>query len=141
MGTGVFSHIAINGINASKDLPVPPKDTRRPSWADLYRKDQVGGISSARAYFEKIVNYDQYGAKFPFTVQPNLKLSDTDKNLEFISYDMIELDSFQKSGHQGGIINNVMIERYCRIVRMRMCLWLEQIEYNNKVIDQLQYEQ
>ena len=56
---------------------------------------------------------------------------------------MIELDSFHNTGVQGATINNVMIERYCRVARMRLRMWLEEIVdlESGKVIDQLQYEQ
>ena len=59
---------------------------------------------------------------------------------------MIALDSQHETGVQGATVNNVMIERYCRVARMRHRMWLEEIEIpdgqgNTKVIDQLQYEQ
>lgn len=60
-----------------------------------------GGVNSGRAYFEKIFNYDQFGAKFPFTVQPNLKLIDANEGLQFQRYDLIELDSFHNTGPHG----------------------------------------
>lgn len=43
----------------------------------------------------------------------------------------------------GATVNNVMIERYCRVTRMRLRMWLEEVydEDCGKVIDQLQYEQ
>ena len=111
---------------------------------ELPREDQEpGGVNSGRAYFEKIFNYDQFGAKFPYTVQPNLKLSDANEGLAFKSYDMIELDSLQNTGVQGGVINNPMIERYCRVVRMRYRMWIEEVydEEFGGLIEQLQYEQ
>ena len=98
---------------------------------------------TAGVHTEKIFNYDQFGAKFPYTVQPNLKLIDANKGVDFKKYDMIELDTLHKTGVQGGTINNVMIQRYCRVARMRLRMWLEEIvdPESGKVIDQLQYEQ
>jgi hypothetical protein len=55
---------------------------------------------------------------------------------------MIKLDSFQETGLQGSTANNVMINRYCRVARMRYRMWIEEIEDDwGNVIDQLQYEQ
>ena len=56
---------------------------------------------------------------------------------------MIELDSFHTTGIQGGVINNVMIERYCRVARMRYRMWIEEVydEEFGGLIEQLQYEQ
>lgn len=130
------------GINPEKDLIKGSRE--KPKWTALPREEQSGGgLNSGRAYFEKIFNYDAFGAKFPFTVQPNLKLKDANEGLNFKRYDMIELDSFHKTGVQGGITNNAMVERYCKVVRMRYRMWLEEIvdEESGKVIEQLQYEQ
>lgn len=136
------------GINVQKDLIAGSRD--KPDWTKLSREEQDpdagpgnSGVNSGRAYFEKIFNYDHDGAKFPFTVQPNLKLIDANRGLHFKKYDLIELDSQQDTGVQGATVNNVMIHRYCRVVRMRFRMWLEEIfdEESEKVIDQLQYEQ
>jgi hypothetical protein len=56
---------------------------------------------------------------------------------------MIELDSLHNTGVQGGVINNPMIERYCRVVRMRYRMWIEEVfdEEFGGLIEQLQYEQ
>jgi hypothetical protein len=122
----------------------------KPEWTKLSREEQKPhespgnrGVNSGRAYFEKIFNYDQFGAKFPYTVQPNLKLIDANERLSFKKYDLIELDSRQDTGVQGATVNNAMIERYCRVTRFRFRMWLEEIfdEESGMVIDQLQYEQ
>ncbi|MEL7144831.1 MAG: peroxidase, FMP-type [Bacteroidota bacterium] len=129
------------GINPEKDLIAGSR--QKPAWTRLPREDQEpGGVNSGRAYFEKIFNYDRDGASFPYTVQPNLKLTDANDGLKFKKYDLIELDSFHNTGVQGATVNNVMIERYCRVARMRFRMWLEEIETEDgKIIDQLQYEQ
>ena len=130
------------GINPQQDLISGSRE--KPDWTKLPRENQEGGgVNSGRAYFEQIFNYDQFGAKFPYTVQPNLKLIDANKGLRFKTYDLIELDSRHDTGVQGATINNTMIERYCRVVRMRFRMWLEEVfdEESGKVIDQLQYEQ
>ena len=141
------------GINPEKDLH--PGSRQKPSWTKLPREKQSpdggpreSGVNSARAYFEKVFNYDRFGAAFPYTVQPNLKLIDANHRMleegqKFIGYDLIELDSVQDTGVQGATINNVMIERYCRVVRMRFRMWLERIFDHDlgRAIDQLQYEQ
>ena len=130
------------GINPEKDLIQGSR--KKPKWTELPREDQEGGgVNSGRAYFEKIFNYDQFGAKFPYTVQPNLKLTDANDGLKFKKYDMIELDSFHNTGVQGATVNNVMIERYCRVARMRYRMWIEEVfdEEFGGLIEQLQYEQ
>ncbi|WP_139957965.1 peroxidase, FMP-type [Flavicella sediminum] len=130
------------GINPEKDLIQGSRE--KPKWTELPREAQTnGGLNSGRAYFEKIFNYDEFGAKFPFTVQPNLKLSDANEGVKFKKYDMIELDSFHDTGMQGGTINNVMVERYCKVVRMRYRMWIEEVydEDFGGLIEQLQYEQ
>lgn len=130
------------GIDPAKDLIPGSRD--KPDWTKLPREDQAdGGVNSGRAYFQQIFNYDQFGARFPYTVQPNLKLVDANKGLRFRSYDKIELDSRHETGVQGATVSNAMIERYCRVARMRFRLWLEEVsdEESGRVIDQLQYEQ
>lgn len=139
------------GINLKEPDPDLTQGSRaKPDWTKLPHEKQKpdggpeeSGVNSGRAYFEKIFNYDQFGARFPYTVQPNLKLIDANEGLRFKKYDLIELDSRQDTGVQGATINNAIIERYCRVVRMRFRMWLEEIfdEESGKVIDQLQYEQ
>ncbi len=126
---------------------------KKPDWTKLSREKQAGGgVNSGRAYFEKIFNYNQFGASFPYTVQPNLKLIDANRKLiekgnpknkpSFGKYNLIELDSVHPTGVQGAVANNVMIERYCRVARMRFRMWLEEIvDERGNSIDQLQYEQ
>lgn len=66
----------------------------KPAWTELPREAQEGGgVNSARAYFQHIFNYNQFGAQFPYTVQPNLKLSEANKGLKFRKFAKIELDS------------------------------------------------
>lgn len=136
------------GINVPNDLI--PGSREKPDWTKLSRENQNpdggagnSGVNSGRAYFEKIFNYDQFGAKFPYTVQPNLKLTDANEGIKFRRYDLIQLDSQQETGLQGATVNNVMIHRYCRVVRMQFKMWLEEIydDETEKWIDQLQYEQ
>jgi hypothetical protein len=139
------------GINLQEPDPdLIPGSREKPDWTKLSREEQKpdggpeeSGVNSGRAYFEKVFNYDNFGARFPYTVQPNLKLSDANEGLRFKKYDLIELDSRHDTGVQGATINNPVIDRYCRVVRMRFRMWLEEIfdEESGKVIDQLQYEQ
>ena len=135
------------GINVEQDLIAGSRE--KPAWTKLPREAQnpdgpVGdrGVNSGRAYFEKVFNYDDFGAAFPYTVQPNLKLTDANDGLKFKSYNLIELDSFHNTGLQGSTANTVMINRYCRVARMRFRMWIEEIEdEHGNIIDQLQYEQ
>jgi len=137
------------GINVSTDLIAGSRE--KPAWTKLPREDQNlddpdpgnRGVNSGRAYIEQVFNYDLFGARFPYTVQPNLKLTDANVGLKFKKFDLIQLDSRHDTGIQGATVNNVMIERYCRVVRMQFRMWLEEIldEESGKVIDQLQYEQ
>lgn len=131
------------GIDPQKDLV--EGSLEKPPWTELPREEQEGcGVNSARAYFQRIFNYNQCGAQFLYTVQPNLKLSDANKGLKFRQFAKIELDSQHDTGEQGGTINNVMIQRFCRVARMRHRMWLEEIELDEldrngypKVIQQL----
>lgn len=135
------------GINIQNDLIEGSRE--KPEWTKLPREDQDPdaspgnrGVNSGRAYFEKVFNYDKFGAKFPYTVQPNLKLTDANEEVQFKKYDLIELDSFHNTGLQGATVNNVMVHRYCRVARMRFRMWIEEIvNEDGKTIDQLQYEQ
>ncbi len=136
------------GIDVSKDLIAGSR--KKPDWTKLSREQQNPdqpfdnrGVNSGRAYFEKIFNYNQYGAKFPYTVQPNLKLTDANEGLKFRNYTLIQLDTQQPTGLQGSTANNVMIDRYCRVVRMQFSMWLEEVydEETKKWVDQLQYQQ
>ena len=88
----------------------------KPDWTKFPREEQdpdggprESGLNSRRAYFEKIFIYDEFVAKFPNTVKPNLKLTDANEKLKFKKYSMIELDSLRNNGVQGGTINNVMV--------------------------------
>eukprot|EP00039_Didymoeca_costata_P019727 m.338699 g.338699 ORF g.338699 m.338699 type:complete len:435 (+) comp18507_c0_seq1:124-1428(+) len=130
------------GINVPQDLI--PGSREKPAWTQLPREKQAGGgLNSGRAYFQRIFNYDQFGAKFPYTVQPNLKLVDANSRpgVTVKKHDIFHLDSQHPTGVQGATVNNVMIERYCRVVRMRFTMWLEEVEENGKMYDQLQYQQ
>lgn len=139
------------GINLTgSDPDLIPGSRVKPEWTKLSREEQKPnevpgnrGVNSGRAYFQKIFNYDDFGAKFPYTVQPNLKLIDANDGLRFKKYDLIELDSRQDTGIQGATVNNAMIERYCRVTRFRVRMWIEEIfdAESGKFIDQLQYEQ
>ena len=137
-------------LSVSHTMGIDPKcdliqgSREKPDWTKLPRELQEdGGVNSGRAYFLGIFNYNEFGAKFPYTVQPNLKLIDANEGLKFKRYDMIELDTFHDTGVQGGAINNVMIHRYCRVTRMRFRMWLEEVydEEFGGVVKQLQYEQ
>lgn len=144
-------------INKGKGSLQAIDEIKKPKWTSKAREDLIDfkgqdqshrGVNSAKAYFQRIFNYDQFGAKYPFTVQPNLKLIEANKGLKFKKFAKIELDSQHETGVQGGTINNVMIQRYCRVARMRHRMWLEEIELDEKdqngkpkVIKQLQYEQ
>lgn len=139
------------GLNLkAPDPDLIPGSRAKPDWTKLSREEQNPdgdpgdrGVNSGRAYIQNIFNYDKFGAKFPYTVQPNLKLTDANEGLRFNKYDLIELDSRQETGIQGATVNNVMIERYCRVVRMTFRMWLEEVydEESKTFIDQLQYQQ
>jgi len=139
------------GINLTgPDPDLIPGSRAKPDWTKLPREAQNPnadpanrGVNSGRAYFEKVLNYEHFGAMFPYTVQPNLKLIDANQGLRFKSFSLIQLDSRQDTGVQGATVNNVGVHRYCRVVRMRFRMWLEEIfdEDTGRVIDQLQYEQ
>lgn len=136
------SQECIDGKMVSKEPDLIPGSREKPYWTTLPREEQkFDGLNSGRAYFEKVFNYDNFGAKFPYTVQPNLKLIDANEGLTFNKYALIELDSSHDTGLQGSTTNNVMIDRYCRVTRMRFRMWLEEVIEDGKIIEQLQYEQ
>jgi hypothetical protein len=125
--------------------------TQMPPWTAQkvpHRGESVGkegylDPNSGRAYIHKIFVYNQFGAAFPYTVQPNLLLTEANQGLNIQGYDLITLDSLHDTGHQGGIVNNVMISRYCNVTRMSLRMWIERIDLGpgKGVVDQLQYEQ
>lgn len=137
------------GFNLEQD--VIPNSTQMPEWTKLqvpHFGAEVGkpgflDPNSGRAYIHKIFVYDQFGACFPYTVQPNIKLTDANKDLKIQSYDLITLDSEHDTGRQGGVLSNVMVGRYCRTARMQLRMWIERVDLGPEkgVVDQLQYEQ
>ena len=138
------------GLQLDKDLI--PGSTEMPEWTKekvphngAEANNQPGFLNqnSGRAYMHKVFVYDQFGARFPYTVQPNIMLSEANMGLNIVNHDLISLDSQHDTGHQGGIVNNVMIERYCKVTRMKLRMWLERIDLgpDKGTVDQLQYEQ
>ncbi len=142
------------GLNFEED--VDAGSTELPEWTKLKvphsgkdlepdGKPKEGYLdpNSGRAYMHKVFVYDQFGAKFPYTVQPNIALTEANANIKIIDHDLITLDSLQATGHQGGIVNNVMIDRYCKVTRMQLRMWIERVDLGGDkgVVDQLQYEQ
>ncbi|NOU49231.1 hypothetical protein HG263_01515 [Pseudoalteromonas sp. JBTF-M23] len=116
------------GLNPTRDFKGATIDTK-PKWTEKNREEL--GLNSAQAYFLRIFNYDKFGARYPYTVQPNLTLKEFNDTVNFKSYDLIELDSRHDTGVQGATVNNVMIERYCRVVRMRYRMWIEEVEIDD----------
>ena len=132
------------------DNDVIAGSTQKPPWTKLkvpHSGAEVGkpgflDPNSGRAYIHKIFVYDRFGARFPYTVQPNIALSEANDGLNITDHDLITLDSRQETGHQGGVVNNVMISRYCKVTRMRLRMWIERVDLGEKgIVDQLQYEQ
>lgn len=137
------------GLNFDED--VVAGSTELPDWTKMkvpHSGKDVGkegylDQNSGRAYMHKIFVYDDFGARFPYTVQPNIKLTEANEGLDIKSYDLITLDSQQDTGHQGGVVNNVMISRYCKVTRMQLRMWIERVNLGEEkgFVDQLQYEQ
>jgi len=115
-------------------------------------------VNSGPGYMGRIFNGAQKTEVdpelFPYCVQPNFKLVDNNKKLvedgfEIISHDMFtlntqidgELGGLQ--GHQGGSLNTVGTERYCKVQRMRFTMWISQVKNKSTGVihDELQYEQ
>ena len=93
--------------------------------------------SSNRAYTQRILAHELY----PYSVRPDLRLRDAIKEQEVKSYVLIEMDTKETGGPQGGVLNNPFVSRFAPVQEMNMRMWIETIVENGEEILQLQYEQ
>lgn len=115
-------------------------------------------VNSGQGYMGRIFNGAQKTEVdqelFPYCVQPNFKLVDNNKKLVEDGYEIVKHDKFTLDtqidgalgglqGHQGGSLNTVGTERYCKVQRMRFTMWISQVKNKatGEIHDELQYEQ
>eukprot|EP00321_Phaeocystis_globosa_P000399 CAMPEP_0118846708 /NCGR_PEP_ID=MMETSP1162-20130426/92579_1 /TAXON_ID=33656 /ORGANISM="Phaeocystis Sp, Strain CCMP2710" /LENGTH=536 /DNA_ID=CAMNT_0006778893 /DNA_START=695 /DNA_END=2306 /DNA_ORIENTATION=+ len=115
-------------------------------------------VNSGPGYMGRIFNGAQktelHSELFPYCVQPNFKLVDNNKKLVEDGYEIVKHDKFTLNtqidgplgslqGHQGGSLNTVGTERYCKVQNMRFTMWISQVrnKATGETHDELQYEQ
>ncbi|WP_420326033.1 peroxidase, FMP-type [Mameliella sp.] len=113
------------------DLDEPP-----PPWVfdtSLPATDPSGN----KTYTQRILKHDLY----PYSVRPDLILRDAIKDQTIKHFTLIEMDTQEATGPQGGILNIPIVRRFVPVVKMDMRMWIETVEEDGKEILQLQYEQ
>jgi len=125
-------------------------DPSDPEYKSCYPQEPNSTVldpNSGEAYMQRVFNGSQVVdgetmELFPFCVQPSLKLTDANEGLNIVSHNQFTLSTHQTSGHQGGILNNVGVDRYAKVVDMEMTMWISEVDDGHgNTLRQLQYEQ
>jgi hypothetical protein len=134
-----FDHLALSrsmgGAGTTANMPID-LDKEPPDWV----KDktlQVTEPSGNKTYTQRILAHELY----PYSVRPDLRLRDAVKNQQVKEYILIQMDTQEEEGPQGGILNIPLIRKYVPVTRMRLRLWIETIIEDGQEVQQLQYEQ
>lgn len=134
-----YDHLSLSrtmgGAGASESNPIN-LDEPAPAWA-FEKLDDVNDEGENKIYTQRILADPLY----PYSVRPDLRLRDTNKDDKIINYVLIEMSSKNKTGAQGGILNVPFVNRFVPTVEMNMRMWLETVVEDEKEILQLQYEQ
>jgi hypothetical protein len=132
-------HLAISpsmgGAGASIANPIN-LDQPAPEWVhdqSLPDRDPSGN----RTYTQRILAHELY----PYSVRPDLKLRDVLHQQKVKSYTLLDMQTRETGGPQGGVLNTPFVQRFTPIHEMQFRLWIETIEENGEDILQLQYEQ
>jgi len=134
-----FNHLAISrSMGGAGTTPSTPIDLDQPApdWVhdtSMPYEDPSGN----RTYTQRILAHPLY----PYSVRPDLRLRDTIKDQTIKSTVLIEMDTQENGGPQGGILNTPILDKYVRVTRMKLRLWIETVVENGQEILQLQYEQ
>ncbi|WP_158837507.1 peroxidase, FMP-type [Polaribacter sp. L3A8] len=114
-------------INLDKPAPAWVHDTSIP----------IKQPSSNKAYTQRILAHNLY----PYSVRPDLRLRDALNSQEVKKHVLIEMNTTETGGPQGGVLNNPFVSRFAPVQEMKMRMWIETIVENGEEILQLQYEQ
>lgn len=125
----------MGGAGASISNPINLDDPA-PSWA-FDKSMPATDPSGNRTYTQRILAHDLY----PYSVRPDLALRDALKDQKLKGYFLIEMDTEENTGAQGGILNTPIVRKYVPVVKMNMRMWIEVLEEDGKEVLQLQYEQ
>ncbi|SLN67692.1 hypothetical protein ROG8370_03159 [Roseovarius gaetbuli] len=131
-----FKYLAISPTmggagNEPINLDAPP-----PPWV-FDKALPTTAPSGNKTYTQRILAHDLY----PYSVRPDLILRDAIKDQTVKKFSLIEMDTQEATGPQGGILNTPLVRRFVPVVRMDMRMWIETIEEDGQEILQLQYEQ
>lgn len=113
------------------DLDAPP-----PDWV-FDKALPATDPSGNRTYTQRILAHELY----PYSVRPDLILRDAVAEDNVKRYTLLQMDTEEQTGPQGGILNTPIIHKYVRVVKMTFRMWIETIEEDGEEILQLQYEQ
>lgn len=132
-------HLAISpsmgGAGASPSNPIN-LDEPAPAWVHdegLPDRDPSGN----RTYTQRILAHELY----PYSVRPDLKLRDVLKDQTVKRHTLLDMQTREPGGAQGGVLNTPFVQRFTPIREMQFRLWIETVEENGTEILQLQYEQ
>lgn len=134
-----FAHLSISpSMGGAGTTPTTPidLDAPPPSWVfdtALPATDPSGN----RTYTQRILADGLY----PYSVRPDLILRDAIKDQNIKSYDLIEMDTEEATGPQGGILNTPLVRKYVPVIQMNLRMWIETVEEDGQDVLQLQYEQ
>lgn len=145
------AHLAIGrtmggGKNASnnfkKDIPkdlVRPFDLDNPpkQFTKLEDLNSYNDEGENIVYTQRMFMHDLY----PYSIRPDFRLRDAIANQNIKQYIHFQLNSKNKTGQQGGILNIPFVNKFVPTVEMNMNMWIEEVEENGKTFLQLQYEQ
>nr|WP_315222086.1 peroxidase, FMP-type [uncultured Flavobacterium sp.] len=134
-----YDHLSISrtmgGAGASETDPIN-LDKPAPDWV-FEKLDDSNDPGENKIYTQRILADPLY----PYSVRPDLRLRDTNKEDHIKNYVLIQMSSKNKTGAQGGILNVPFVNRFVPTVEMNMRMWLETVVEDEKEILQLQYEQ
>ena len=134
-----FDHLAISptmgGAGTTPDTPID-LDKPAPAWAhdpSLAERDPSGN----RTYTQRILANELY----PYSVRPDLRLRDAIKDQNIKNFTLLNLQSRESGGPEGGVLNTPFVKRFSPVSQMNLRMWIETVVEDGKEILQLQYEQ
>nr|WP_315238687.1 peroxidase, FMP-type [uncultured Flavobacterium sp.] len=134
-----YDHLSISrtmgGAGASESNPIN-LDAPPPAWV-FEKLNDVNDRGENKIYTQRILADPLY----PYSVRPDLRLRDSNKDSNIINYVFIQMSSKNKTGAQGGILNIPFVNRFVPTVEMNTNMWIETVVEDGKEILQLQYEQ
>lgn len=126
---------SMGGAGTTPDSPID-LDKPAPAWVND-KSLPLTDPSGNRTYTQRILAHDLY----PYSVRPDLRLRDALKDQNVKNYVVIQMNTKEKGGPQGGVLNNPFVSRFSPVKEMNLRMWIETIIENGEEILQLQYEQ